>query len=58
VVHYNLACYYALAGAAGQAIEALRDALKLHPDLSGWSREDTDLNSLHGNPDYEQLYAG
>lgn len=58
VVRYNLACYYALAGAAAQAIEALRDALQLHPNLSEWSREDTDLNSLHGNPDYEQLYAG
>ncbi len=58
VVRYNLACYYALAGETARALDALRDALHLHPGLSGWSREDTDLTSLHGNPEYEGLYAG
>jgi hypothetical protein len=58
VVRYNLACYLALAGDKTRAIEILRDALRLHPGLTEWSRQDTDLASLHGLPEYEQLYAG
>ena len=56
VVRYNLACYYALAGATARAIEALRDALHLHPGLIGWSKEDTDLASLRDDPEYKALY--
>jgi tetratricopeptide (TPR) repeat protein len=58
VVRYNLACYLALAGEKDRAIELLREALRLHPGLTDWSRQDTDLISLHGLPEYERLYAG
>jgi len=57
VVRYNLACYFALAGEKGRAIGILRDALRLHPGLTEWSKEDTDLACLHGEPGYEGLYA-
>lgn len=57
VVRYNLACYLALSGEKDRAIEILRDALRLHPGLTEWSRQDTDLASLHGLPEYERLYA-
>jgi len=57
VVRYNLACYLALAGEKDRAIEILGDALRLHPGLTEWSRQDTDLVSLHGLPGYERLYA-
>jgi tetratricopeptide (TPR) repeat protein len=57
VVRYNLACYLALAGDKNRAIELLRSALSLHPGLTDWSRQDTDLSSLHGLPAYERLYA-
>jgi tetratricopeptide (TPR) repeat protein len=57
VVRYNLACYLALAGEKNRAIEILGDALRLHPGLIEWSRQDTDLASLHGLPGYERLYA-
>ena len=56
MVRYNLACYYALAGETARAIETLRDALHLHPDLLGWSKEDTDLASLRDDPNYKALY--
>ena len=57
VVRYNLACYFALAGEKARAIGILRDALRLHPGLAEWSKEDTDLACLHGEPGYEGLYA-
>ena len=57
VVRYNLACYLALAGEKNRAIELLAEALGLHPGLTEWSRQDTDLASLHGLPGYERLYA-
>jgi tetratricopeptide (TPR) repeat protein len=58
VVRYNLACYLALTGEKARAVEALGEALKLHPGLMEWSRQDSDLLSLHGLPGYERLYAG
>ena len=58
VVRYNLACYLALAGEKNKAVELLGEALRLHPGLTEWSRQDTDLVSLHGLPEYERLYAG
>jgi tetratricopeptide (TPR) repeat protein len=57
VVRYNLACYLALAGEKDKAIQLLSEALRLHPGLTVWSRQDTDLASLHGLPEYERLYA-
>jgi tetratricopeptide (TPR) repeat protein len=56
VVRYNLACYFSLAGETARAIEALRDALRLHPGLLEWSKEDTDLASLRDESDYMALY--
>lgn len=55
---YNLACVYALAGRAGQAIDHLREAFRLNPPLAEWARQDTDLVSLRGAPDFQALYAG
>jgi len=58
VVRYNLACYYALAGQAEKAMDALREALRLAPDLTEWSKQDPDLVSLRERPDYQSLYGG
>ncbi len=55
VAIYNLACFYAQADCREKALANLRQALQLAPDLTGWSREDPDLLSLHGDPAYEQL---
>lgn len=57
VVRYNLACFYALAGAKARAVKLLGEALELHPGLAEWSKEDTDLASLRGMPEYDRLYA-
>jgi len=55
-VVYNMACQHALSGQKARAIEELRQALKLNPDLSEWSKEDSDLVSLHEDPEYLALY--
>jgi tetratricopeptide (TPR) repeat protein len=52
---YNLACFYALNGEGMRAIELLGQALPLLPTIKPWAREDPDLITLHGNPEYEAL---
>jgi uncharacterized damage-inducible protein DinB len=56
-VHYNTACSLALAGSPELAISELRQALELRPGLTAWSRQDSDLQSLHSMPEYRELYA-
>ncbi|MEO7002840.1 MAG: rhodanese-like domain-containing protein [Ktedonobacterales bacterium] len=56
--NYNLACLYALAEQSAPAIAALGEALRLNPDLTKWSRNDSDLASLHAEQGYQALYAG
>jgi hypothetical protein len=53
---YNLACFYAVSGQADRALALLPEALRLRPDLIEWSKEDTDLVSLHSLPGYQALY--
>jgi tetratricopeptide (TPR) repeat protein len=56
-VRYNLACHYALAGETETAIEKLREALELNPELTEWSKEDADLASIREEPGYIALYT-
>jgi tetratricopeptide (TPR) repeat protein len=53
---YNLACFYATSGQTDRALALLPEALRLQPDLIEWSKEDTDLVSLHDLPAYQALY--
>jgi hypothetical protein len=57
LVSYNMACSLALSGLNDQAVVELRRALKLRPSLTSWSRQDSDLTSLHAMPEYRELYA-
>jgi hypothetical protein len=56
-VQYNLACHYALSGEIETAIEKLREALEMNPELTEWSKEDADLACLREEPGYRALYA-
>jgi tetratricopeptide (TPR) repeat protein len=54
---YNLACFYAATGRTEQALDLLREALRLHPDLTDWSQQDPDFASLRDDPRYRALYT-
>lgn len=56
VVRYNVACHYSLLGHKGAAINELRAALELNPELEGWSKQDPDLDPIRGEPGYQSIY--
>ena len=51
LLHYNLACYWSLAGNASKALDQ-------EPDLRGLIAEEADFNRLRGNPEFERLTVG
>jgi hypothetical protein len=55
VVHYNMACHFALSGQSEPALESLRKSLQLNPGLREWANQDSDLTSLHGDPQFAEL---
>jgi hypothetical protein len=52
----KLACFYATSGQADKALALLPEALRIQPDVVEWSKEDSDLISLHGLVAYQALY--
>jgi len=57
LLHYNLACYWSLAGNPSKSLQKLADALELDPDLRAAIPHETDFDALRGNPDFERLTA-
>jgi len=57
LMQYNMACMYSLSGNLDAALEELREALRLRPDLTEWSKQDPDLNPLRERPDFKALYG-
>lgn len=55
VVHYNLACFYALADRRNESLERLALAFNLRPSLKEWAPQDPDLKTLHGDPEFKAL---
>jgi tetratricopeptide (TPR) repeat protein len=51
-LHYNLACYAALAGNGERAIEHLTRAFELDPVTREWAAADSDLDSIRSDPRY------
>jgi hypothetical protein len=49
---YNLACCEALAGHRDDALGHLVRAAELEPRVPGWARDDADLDSLRGAPEF------
>jgi tetratricopeptide (TPR) repeat protein len=54
---YNLGCFYAKNGQTAPAIAAVGEALRRNPGLTEWSKEDSDLDSLRAEPDFQALYT-
>jgi hypothetical protein len=58
VADYNLACFYARAGRAEEAIPLLRRSLeKGNASLAEWAREDADLNNIRDRPEVSALLS-
>lgn len=55
VVHYNLACHYALAGRGDDSLDRLAIAFRLRPSLKDWAPQDSDLKTLHEDPRFKAL---
>ena len=53
--HYNIACYHALAGDKDAALEKLKTAFPLRADLVPWAQQDTDLESLWEDAEFQSL---
>jgi tetratricopeptide (TPR) repeat protein len=58
VIHYQLACYHALAGHRDEALAHLRRALAAEPRAREWARGDTDFDSIRSDPEFPELGAG
>ncbi|MBV8488107.1 MAG: tetratricopeptide repeat protein [Planctomycetaceae bacterium] len=58
LLHYNLACYWSLAGNHGKALSELRTALDLEPDLRNRLADEQDFQLLRGTPEFERLTMG
>lgn len=58
LLHYNLACYWSLAGNASKALDELTTALELEPDLRTMIADESDFDQLRGNPAFERLTMG
>lgn len=55
-VRYNNACSFSLVGNKETAIHELREALKLHPGLTEWSKQDPDFEPIRDEAEYKALY--
>src|SRR5262245_11215169 len=55
LLHYNLACYWSLAGNATKALGALSAALEIDPELRSLIAEEQDFDQLRGNPEFDRL---
>ena len=49
VMHYQLACYHALAGNNDDAIAHLARAIAADPEVKGWASSDSDLDELRAD---------
>ena len=53
---YNIACGYARLGNKEAALEHLRFAVSKGTVDVEWMKQDADLESLHGDPEYQEIY--
>lgn len=58
LLHYNLACYWTLAGNNSRAIDELSEALGLDPNLRNKIVDEPDFEKLRGTPEFDRLVVG
>jgi tetratricopeptide (TPR) repeat protein len=55
VIYYNVACCESLAGRTEDALRHLRRAIELSDRFRAFAKEDSDLEALHGEPEFAEL---
>jgi hypothetical protein len=58
LLFYNLACLESLNGDSAAALNHLRKAFELSDGFRDYAKEDSDLDSLRGDPAFEELVRG
>jgi serine/threonine protein kinase len=56
MILYNSACVYCSMDSLDEAINTLRRAWEVGYQDVNWTRQDPDLQKLHGHPEFERLY--
>jgi tetratricopeptide (TPR) repeat protein len=55
LIHYNLACYWSLAGDSAKAIDELTEALVLEPELRSRLADESDFDRIRNHPEFARL---
>jgi tetratricopeptide (TPR) repeat protein len=55
ILHYNLACYWSLAGNKPKAVEALANALRLSADFAERIETEADFDPIRDLPEFQVL---
>jgi len=58
LLHYNLACYWSLAGEPSKALDELSSALDLEPDLRLRIPSEPDFDAIRSHAGFQRLTAG
>ncbi len=58
LLHYNLACYWSLAGNAARSIQSLQRALELNPELRDQLASETDFDLIRNEPEFARVASG
>ena len=54
---YNAACCYGVLGEKADALETIKKAFAAGYGNRAWAAQDTDLDTLHGDPEFQKLVA-
>ena len=56
MILYNTACVFGAMNNADEALIAIKKAWEAGFEDPTWTRQDPDLEILHGDPEFERLY--
>jgi hypothetical protein len=54
-VHFDLACFAALAGRHDDALEHFATAVRLNPRAATWAQDDEDLDPIREDPRFAAI---
>jgi tetratricopeptide (TPR) repeat protein len=58
VFRYHLACFESLSGNRQPALDHLRHAVELDPEIATWAAKDTDFDAIRDDPQFPSAVAG